>query len=710
MTSRATSHPGTTCARALVQGRRGRRPRAPRARRHLVTLEGRAAGRSAPGAAAAARRDPDGRRRRRRGRRPSAPGRRPGARRSSPSRDCSSRARSPTDGDVDASRRRSYAASRHRPDSPAGAAAALAGASVAVVGSRPAGATRSRGCSAGAGVGQVERCARTTACGERRTSSSRHPAAPRSPRSHELNEPALAAGARRGSRCSRTTAAWWSSGRSSSPAPRRAARARACVGPRARDSRTTSTLVERAAARAARRRRSPPSARALAATSACALADRPADPALPGRLYASRRGSPAGRLVAPRPARAALPGLRCRPRRPCRRRGSRRPRELEAAPVHAARPRRSRGSKEPSRRWRASSPTSSGRRTPPTKRGCRTRLPSSLRAPHARRARRSTTAAGRTASRRAARAAALGEALERYSGAYLPLDGCSGYDGRELGSAAVDPGAVRALPSGAAGDARLPLRAVHRDDAARLRRGPSLADGQPRVRCRPSSSSCAPPEPIRRDRVPDEQRSRLRADPAEAALGGAARAGRARRGDARVERAGSPCRCSTGSGDRSAAALEPTVLRLDGPAVRRARRQHFFDVPVAIAIVHGAPGSGAALAVGAGAGATIADAWLKALAEAFGVFRWLRSHGRAVDRPLADPSEVETFADHMLFYARRRRARRRRRSSTPRRADARPADVPPLEGRHAAAQLASSWSAGSHGRGSARVRGRRHLA
>ena len=84
----------------------------------------------------------------------------------------------------------------------------------------------------------------------------------------------------------------------------------------------------------------------------------------------------------------------------------------------------------------------------------------------------------------------------------------------------------------------------------------------------------------------------------------------------------------------------------------------FLHVPVAIAVVHGASGSGAALAVGAGCAADPRDAWLKALSESFGVHRWLGSvTAGAVDRPPLPPEQVQTFDDHMLFYARDEEAR-----------------------------------------------------
>ena len=127
----------------------------------LVTLEGRAAGSLAPGSAAAARRDADGGRRRRRGRRASRA--RPSTGRSSSSHttDCSSTGPSPTAADADASSAASYAASVTRRISPAGAVAALAGASVAVVGSGRQADEVARQLRR-AGIGHVERPPGTT--------------------------------------------------------------------------------------------------------------------------------------------------------------------------------------------------------------------------------------------------------------------------------------------------------------------------------------------------------------------------------------------------------------------------------------------------------------------------------------------------------------------------------------------------------------------
>ncbi len=109
-------------------------------------------------------------------------------------------------------------------------------------------------------------------------------------------------------------------------------------------------------------------------------------------------------------------------------------------------------------------------------------------------------------------------------------------------------------------------------------------------------------------------------------------------------------------------------------------------MPVAVAILHGAPGSGAALAMGAGAGASIGDAWLKALGEAFGVFRWLRSQDeppplRRRERSRRSPTTcASTPTTRSAAQAAFLDASAERTAT---------ADVPPLEGTTVAEQLAA---------------------
>jgi ribosomal protein S12 methylthiotransferase accessory factor len=83
------------------------------------------------------------------------------------------------------------------------------------------------------------------------------------------------------------------------------------------------------------------------------------------------------------------------------------------------------------------------------------------------------------------------------------------------------------------------------------------------------------------------------------------------------------------------------------------------DVPVALAVVQDAAGS---LAVGAAAGVTISGAYRKAVAEAYashGAARRMRSDPET-ERLAADVSAVATFGDHIRLYALPARAARAR--------------------------------------------------
>ena len=108
----------------------------------------------------------------------------------------------------------------------------------------------------------------------------------------------------------------------------------------------------------------------------------------------------------------------------------------------------------------------------------------------------------------------------------------------------------------------------------------------------------------------------------------------------------------------------------------------FLDVPVAIAVVHGFPTSGASLAVGAGAAATVAEAWLKAISEGFGVYRWLRQQTLALPAAADSlPSPTASRRSTSTCSSMRVRSRRSSRRSWTRPIERRPtAAVPPLEG------------------------------
>ena len=586
----ATVHPGTTCARALVQGRRGRRPRARRARRHARHAGGTRRQRLLPGllplldgtrtvddvgAALGARARPavdralDPRRSSTAHRRPARRRPRRGAssaaatlRRSSPA---GPRRRWPRLAGARRDRRR-----RIRPPAEARAAA-------------PPGRDRTRGARRRHDVP---------------ASDSLVVAAPPPDDTALLTSSTdlRSRGGRPGSRCSRTTAASSSSGRSSSPALSAcgtcfALRRAACSGYE-----DDFALVDAAPCAPPRRRRSLAVAAALAATVVLRWLDR--RPSLPGHLYASRPAGVVHAALRASAARAAVPVVRAGARR-------------FAVPVvrggrgdDARSTRRSTG-------WRQRL-AADGHRHPRRLGDAHADESSTaeLRLPSSRPSRRTLGGAtvdygsGAHPSRARARAAALGEAVERYSAIYLPLDGFRLATARALGGRGRRPRALRALPSGAA--RRCPASPSRRSPTTPTRRSSrasSLADGDTGV-------------PARRARLPQPPRepSPPIAYPTSSGLACAPTA----RGDARrpllelVERDAVmlawKCRLSLPlldwSGDGRASAPGRPVLRADAACgTPCSTASHFLDVPVAIAVVHGAPGSGAALAVGAGAAA-----------------------------------------------------------------------------------------------------------
>jgi ribosomal protein S12 methylthiotransferase accessory factor len=106
----------------------------------------------------------------------------------------------------------------------------------------------------------------------------------------------------------------------------------------------------------------------------------------------------------------------------------------------------------------------------------------------------------------------------------------------------------------------------------------------------------------------------------------------------------------------------------------------FFGIPTVLGVVHGPPGVLGALGVGAASASTVDVAWRKALAEAFAVQRWVRD--RALERPedVEQPAaEIRSFNGHTMFYAHPERAARAAFLDTsPERRDTR--DIAPLEG------------------------------
>jgi ribosomal protein S12 methylthiotransferase accessory factor len=263
-------------------------------------------------------------------------------------------------------------------------------------------------------------------------------------------------------------------------------------------------------------------------------------------------------------------------------------------------------------------------------------------------------------SRDVAEAAAIGEALERYSGSYVPAERIVVASADELGVEAVDPGRFALFSEEQYARAGFPFRPFHRDTVVGWVGGFSLPEG--RRAYLPAQLVFMPWG----RRAPDETR-----------IGHA-----------------------TSSGLACAATLEEAVLtgllelverdafmltwhnRLslpllgwsaDDEVVRLDRRYFapsglrysavdlsvFLDVPTVLGVVHGPKGRAAALGVGAASAPLVGDAWRKALAEAFSVRRWVSD--RALEEPerLGRPAAaIETFDDHTLYYADEERAER----------------------------------------------------
>lgn len=254
-----------------------------------------------------------------------------------------------------------------------------------------------------------------------------------------------------------------------------------------------------------------------------------------------------------------------------------------------------------------------------------------------------------------ARAAAIGEAIERYSAMYVPFDALRVTTARELGDTAVDPSRFALFHPTQHAQPGFPFAPFTADTRTEFVAGLSLVDGAPAYlpaqlvylgrpgNCRPigystsSGLACAP------------------------TLGEAVLAALLELVERDAVMLAWKCRLSLPlldwSDDEALCALDRRFFAVTGLRYDVVDGSGFLDVPIAIAVVHGPHGSRASLAVGAGAAAGVADAWLKAIAEGFGVYRWLlRQAASTLHRPPLEPDAIATFDDHMLFYSRREQA------------------------------------------------------
>lgn len=254
-----------------------------------------------------------------------------------------------------------------------------------------------------------------------------------------------------------------------------------------------------------------------------------------------------------------------------------------------------------------------------------------------------------------ARAAAIGEALERYSGMFVPHDDLLVTTARALGSAAADPSRFALFHEEQHAQPRFPFAPFTVDTITEFVEGLSLSDGAPTY---VPAQLVYLRQPGFRPPIAYSTSSGLACAPT---FGEAVLAALLEVIERDAVMLGWKCRLALPlldwSDDATLGGLERRFFEPTGLGFELLDGSRFLDVPTAIAVVHGPPDSRAALAVGAGAGATVGNAWLKALSEGFGVYRWLgREAASTHRRPVPDPRSIETFDDHMLFYSRHEEA------------------------------------------------------
>ncbi len=239
-------------------------------------------------------------------------------------------------------------------------------------------------------------------------------------------------------------------------------------------------------------------------------------------------------------------------------------------------------------------------------------------------------------SLREARAAAIGEAVERYSASDVDLDACVVATARELGSQAVDPTRFALFSDSQYATPGFPYVRFDRDMRISWVAGVSLPDrapawlpaqlvhlagheNEPRI-CRTTSSGLACHA--------TEEEATLRALLELLERDAFMITWRARISWPLLDSFEAPF-------------LEPTGLRWSAVDL-----SELWDVPTVAAVVRG----GGTLGVGAAAALTVDRAVAKALDEAARVRTWARAlRARGEKAPAAE--EIEELADHIRYYA-----------------------------------------------------------
>jgi ribosomal protein S12 methylthiotransferase accessory factor len=255
--------------------------------------------------------------------------------------------------------------------------------------------------------------------------------------------------------------------------------------------------------------------------------------------------------------------------------------------------------------------------------------------------------------RDAAEAAAIGEAVERYSGSYVPEERLVVASADELGPDAVDPRRFALFSAGQYGAPGFPFRPFERDTVVSWVEGFRLPGGE-----RAYLPAQLVYMPWRRE-APDEIRighatsSGLAcgATLEEAVLGGLLELVER---DAFMlawhDRLSLPL--LDWSGDAELTRIDRRYFAPSGLEHAAVDLGVFLGVPTVLGVVHGPAGRLGALGVGAASAPTVAVAWRKALAEAFSVQRWVRDVALEEPERIGRPaSEIRTFDGHTLYYA-----------------------------------------------------------
>jgi ribosomal protein S12 methylthiotransferase accessory factor len=290
--------------------------------------------------------------------------------------------------------------------------------------------------------------------------------------------------------------------------------------------------------------------------------------------------------------------------------------------------------------------------------------------------------------RRRALAAALGEAVERYSATFLAADLVLA-TAEELGPEAVDPERFALFRDDQYAAADFLPQPFTRASRVRWTRGFSVPEGRPVFLPAQlvylSGLPLAPGEDL--IGYPTSNGLACRPTFDEALLAGLLEA---LERDAFMltwhNRLTFP-RLSAG-GDRALEAFHELYVEPTGLRVEIVDLSVFHRVPTALALVHGAERDAISLTLGAACASRVREAWQKAVGEAFAVRAWARAlrladPDRVFDATFAD---IRTFADHVHFYALEENAEHAAfldASKTLRAA----ADVPPLAGDSVQAQI-----------------------